>query len=115
MANAPKPKPKVMAKKALKAASTMTPRETAARKIAKSSSRMRNLSETKAVKSASKMTPRETAARKIASESLARRQSENTTGMWSNDNPRGQKAPAKQPKYKDPTKIKGFAYGRKTQ
>lgn len=69
---------------------------------------------TKVVKAASKMTPREAAARKIASESLARRQSENTTGMWSNDNPRGQKIP-KTPKYKDPTKTKGFAYGRKTQ
>jgi hypothetical protein len=46
MANAPKPKPKVIAKKALKAASKMTLREAAARKIAKSSSRMRNLSET---------------------------------------------------------------------
>ena len=82
MAPAPKPKPKAVAKKAVKAAS--------------------------------KMTPREAASRKIASENLAARQSANTTGMWSNDKPRGQKVP-KAPKYKDPTKIKGFAYGRKTQ
>ena len=90
MAPAPKPKPKAVAKKAVKAASKMTPRE------------------------AAKMTPREAASRKIASENLAARQSANTTGMWSNDKPRGQKVP-KAPKYKDPTKIKGFAYGRKTQ
>jgi len=93
MAPTPKPKPK-------KTNMAMPTREAAARM--------------KTVKAASKMTPREAAARKIGSESLARRQSENTTGMWSNDKPRGQKVPTA-PKYKDPTKIKGFAYGKKTQ
>lgn len=46
---------------------------------------------------AARMTPREAAARSLASERLAQSQS------------------SKKSKYKDPTKIKGFAYGRMTE